>query len=107
VVGRRPRLHARPAGRLKATDLERQSTLWSHRLFFNGEERVTQPSRRSSGPRQRGDRDLPLQQMVDEGGTLSSSSDLVDEVVGTEAKSWATCSQDPAQANAGYNELFL
>src|SRR4030081_368980 len=26
---------------LKATDLERKSTLWSHRLFFNGEERVT------------------------------------------------------------------
>jgi len=26
---------------LKATELERKSTLWSHRLFFNGEERVT------------------------------------------------------------------
>jgi len=24
---------------LKATDLERKATLWSHRLFFNGEER--------------------------------------------------------------------
>src|SRR5260370_7483884 len=26
---------------LNSTELERKSTLWSHRLFFNGEERVT------------------------------------------------------------------
>src|SRR2546428_6541254 len=26
---------------LEATDLARKATLWSHRLFFNGEERVT------------------------------------------------------------------
>src|SRR6266849_5293576 len=26
---------------LEATDMDRKSTLWSHRLFFNGEERVT------------------------------------------------------------------
>ena len=26
---------------LQATDLEKKATLWSHRLFFNGEERVT------------------------------------------------------------------
>ena len=26
---------------LEATDLDRKATLWSHRLFFNGEERVT------------------------------------------------------------------
>jgi len=26
---------------LKATDLDKKATLWSHRLFFNGEERVT------------------------------------------------------------------
>jgi len=26
---------------LEATDLDKKSTLWSHRLFFNGEERVT------------------------------------------------------------------
>src|ERR1700676_4490000 len=26
---------------LQSTELEQKSTLWSHRLFFNGEERVT------------------------------------------------------------------
>jgi len=26
---------------LESTDLDRKATLWSHRLFFNGEERVT------------------------------------------------------------------
>ncbi|TMF23285.1 MAG: hypothetical protein E6I36_05715, partial [Chloroflexi bacterium] len=26
---------------LEASDLDRKATLWSHRLFFNGEERVT------------------------------------------------------------------
>src|SRR5260370_7319137 len=26
---------------LQASDMDRKSTLWSHRLFFNGEERVT------------------------------------------------------------------
>src|SRR6195256_282007 len=26
---------------LEATDLDKKATLWSHRLFFNGEERVT------------------------------------------------------------------
>jgi ribonucleoside-diphosphate reductase beta chain len=93
---------------LKATDLERKSTLWSHRLFFNGEERVTATLAPFVWAAPTPEIEIFLStQMVDEARHTVFFQRWWHEVVGTEAKSLGDLlTEIRPQANAGYNELF-
>ena len=93
---------------LKATDLERKSTLWSHRLFFNGEERVTATLAPFVWAAPTPEIEIFLStQMVDEARHTVFFQRWWHEVVGTEAKSLGDLlTEIRPEANAGYNELF-
>src|SRR6267143_1923112 len=93
---------------LKATDLERKSTLWSHRLFFNGEARVTATLAPFVWAALTPEIEIVLStQMVDEARHTVFFQRWWHEVVGTEAKSLGDLlTEIRPQANAGYNELF-
>ena len=84
---------------LKATDLERKSTLWSHRLFFNGEERVTATLAPFVWAAPTPEIEIFLStQMVDEARHTVFFQRWWHEVVGTEAKDLgAAAGRDPAQ----------
>jgi ribonucleoside-diphosphate reductase beta chain len=93
---------------LNATELERKSTLWSHRLFFNGEERVTATLAPFVWAAPIPEIEIFLStQMVDEARHTVFFQRWWQEVVGTESKDLGELlAEIRPNANAGYNELF-
>jgi ribonucleoside-diphosphate reductase beta chain len=93
---------------LKATDLERKSTLWSHRLFFNGEERVTATLAPFVWAAPTPEIEIFLStQMVDEARHTVFFQRWWHDVVGTEAKDLGQLlAEIRPEANEGYNTLF-
>src|SRR6266853_5062543 len=93
---------------LKATDLERKSTLWSHRLFFNGEERVTATLAPFVWAAPTPEIEIFLStQMVDEARHTVFFQRWWQEVVGTKAKDLTSLLQEiRPDTNEGYNILF-
>ena len=93
---------------LNATELERESTLWSHRLFFNGEERVTATLAPFVWAAPTPEIEIFLStQMVDEARHTVFFQRWWQDVVGTEAKDLGVLlAEIRPDANAGYNELF-
>ncbi|HXD81283.1 MAG TPA: hypothetical protein VNU27_06875 [Candidatus Acidoferrum sp.] len=93
---------------LNATELERKSTLWSHRLFFNGEERVTATLAPFVWAAPTPEIEIFLStQMVDEARHTVFFQRWWQDVVGTEAKDLGVLlAEIRPDANAGYNELF-
>ncbi len=93
---------------LKATELERKSTLWSHRLFFNGEERVTATLAPFVWAAPTPEIEIFLStQMVDEARHTVFFQRWWHDVVGTEAKDLGQLlAEIRPQANEGYNTLF-
>jgi ribonucleoside-diphosphate reductase beta chain len=93
---------------LKATDLERKSTLWSHRLFFNGEERVTATLAPFVWAAPTPEIEIFLStQMVDEARHTVFFQRWWQEVVGTDAKDLGQLlAEIRPDTNEGYNALF-
>ena len=93
---------------LKATDLERKSTLWSHRLFFNGEERVTATLAPFVWAAPTPEIEIFLStQMVDEARHTVFFDRWWREVVGTDAKDLKELlAEIRPDTNEGYNTLF-
>ena len=93
---------------LKATDLEKKSTLWSHRLFFNGEERVTATLAPFVWAAPTPEIEIFLStQMVDEARHTVFFDRWWREVVGTDAKDLKELlAEIRPDTNEGYNTLF-
>ena len=93
---------------LKATDLERKATLWSHRLFFNGEERVTATLAPFVWAAPTPEIEIFLStQMVDEARHTVFFDRWWHEVVGTDARNLAELLVEiRPETNEGYNTLF-
>ncbi len=93
---------------LKATDLERKATLWSHRLFFNGEERVTATLAPFVWAAPTPEIEIFLStQMVDEARHTVFFDRWWREVVGTDAKNLEDLLKEiRPDTNEGYNTLF-
>jgi ribonucleoside-diphosphate reductase beta chain len=93
---------------LKATDLERKATLWSHRLFFNGEERVTATLAPFVWAAPTPEIEIFLStQMVDEARHTVFFDRWWREVVGTDAKNLEELLKEiRPDTNEGYNTLF-
>src|SRR6202162_6443321 len=94
--------------RLKATDLEKKSTLWSHRLFFNGEERVTATLAPFVWAAPTPEIEIFLStQMVEEAAHTVFFDRWCREVVGTDAKNMKELlAEIRPDTNEGYNTLF-
>ena len=93
---------------LQATDLEKKSTLWSHRLFFNGEERVTATLAPFVWAAPTPEIEVFLStQMVDEARHTVFFDRWWREVVGTHAKDLKELlTEIRPDTNEGYNTLF-
>jgi ribonucleoside-diphosphate reductase beta chain len=93
---------------LSSTDLERKSTLWSHRLFFNGEERVTATLAPFVWAAPTPEIEIFLStQMVDEARHTVFFDRWWHEVVGTDAKNLNELLVEiRPDTNEGYNILF-
>jgi len=93
---------------LEATDLERKATLWSHRLFFNGEERVTATLAPFVWAAPTPEIEIFLStQMVDEARHTVFFQKWWHEVAGTDAKNLTELlTEIRPEANEGYNILF-
>ena len=93
---------------LKATDLEKKSTLWSHRLFFNGEERVTATLAPFVWAAPTPEIEIFLStQMVDEARHTVFFDRWWREVVGTDSKNLKELlAEIRPDTNEGYNTLF-
>jgi ribonucleoside-diphosphate reductase beta chain len=93
---------------LQATDLERKATLWSRRLFFNGEERVTATLAPFVWAAPKPEIEMFLSsQMVDEARHTVFFDRWWREVVGTEAAEMKDILEEiRPDTNEGYNELF-
>lgn len=93
---------------LNSTDLERKSTLWSHRLFFNGEERVTATLAPFVWAAPTPEIEIFLStQMVDEARHTVFFDRWWHEVVGTDAKNLNELLVEiRPDTNEGYNILF-
>ena len=93
---------------LQATDLEKKSTLWSHRLFFNGEERVTATLAPFVWAAPTPEIEIFLStQMVDEARHTVFFERWWREVVGTDAKNLKDLLVEiRPDTNEGYNTLF-
>ena len=93
---------------LEATDLDKKSTLWSHRLFFNGEERVTSTLAPFVWAAPTPEIEIFLStQMVDEARHTVFFDGWWHEVVGTEAKDLKELlTEIRPDTNEGYNTLF-
>jgi ribonucleoside-diphosphate reductase beta chain len=93
---------------LKATDLEKKATLWSHRLFFNGEERVTATLAPFVWAAPTPEIEIFLStQMVDEARHTVFFDRWWREVVGTESKDLKELlAEIRPDTNEGYNTLF-
>ena len=92
----------------EATDLEKKATLWSHRLFFNGEERVTSTLAPFVWAAPTPEIEIFLStQMVDEARHTVFFERWWREVPGTDAADMKQLLEDiRPQANEGYNTLF-
>jgi ribonucleoside-diphosphate reductase beta chain len=93
---------------LKSTDIERKATLWSHRLFFNGEERVTSTLAPFVWAAPSPEIEIFLStQLVDEARHTVFFQRWWHDVVGTETKDLAQLlAEIRPEANEGYNEIF-
>jgi len=93
---------------LEATDLDRKATLWSHRLFFNGEERVTATLAPFVWAAPTPEIEVFLStQMVDEARHTVFFERWWREVCGTDAKDMTELlTEIRPEANEGYNTLF-
>src|SRR5438270_1491815 len=93
---------------LEATDLEKKATLWSHRLFFNGEERVTATLAPFVWAAPTPEIEVFLStQMVDEARHTVFFEKWWREVAGTDARDMTELLRDiRPEANEGYNTLF-
>jgi ribonucleoside-diphosphate reductase beta chain len=93
---------------LESTELERKATLWSHRLFFNGEERVTSTLAPFVWAAPTPEIELFLStQMVDEARHTVFFEKWWREVAGTDARDMTELMAEiRPEANEGYNELF-
>ncbi|HEY0830915.1 MAG TPA: ribonucleotide-diphosphate reductase subunit beta [Candidatus Dormibacteraeota bacterium] len=93
---------------LEATDLEKKATLWSHRLFFNGEERVTATLAPFVWAAPTPEIEIFLStQMVDEARHTVFFQKWWHEVAGTNAKNMTELlTEIRPEANEGYNTLF-
>src|SRR3984893_10752050 len=93
---------------LNATDIELKSTLWSHRLFFNGEERVTATLAPFVWAAPTPESEIFLStQMVDEARHTVFFDRWWREVVGTESKNLKDLlAEIRPDTNEGYNNLF-
>lgn len=91
-----------------ATDIEKKATLWSHRLFFNGEERVTSTLAPFVWASPTPEIEIFLStQMVDEARHTVFFEKWWREVVKSEAPDMtALMAEIRPQANEGYNVLF-
>ena len=91
-----------------ATDLEKKATLWSHRLFFNGEERVTATLAPFVWAAPTPEIEVFLStQMVDEARHTVFFERWWREVAGTDARDMtALLKEIRPEANEGYNILF-
>jgi len=92
----------------EATDFERQSTLWTRRLFFNGEERVTATLAPFVWAAPRPELELFLStQMADEAKHTVFFDRWWREVVGTGAQDMkALLAEIRPDTSAGYDEIF-
>ena len=93
---------------LKASDLDRKATLWSHRLFFNGEERVTATLAPFVWAAPTPEIEIFLStQMVDEARHTVFFERWWREVVGTDSKNLKDLlAEIRPDTNEGYNTLF-
>jgi ribonucleoside-diphosphate reductase beta chain len=93
---------------LKAKDIEKKSTLWSHRLFFNGEERVTATLAPFVWAAPTPEIEIFLStQMVDEARHTVFFERWWREVVGTDSKDLKELlAEIRPDTNEGYNTLF-
>lgn len=93
---------------LQATDIEKKATLWSHRLFFNGEERVTATLAPFVWASPTPEIEIFLStQMVDEARHTVFFQRWWHDVVGTDATDLSTLlAEIRPKANEGYNKLF-
>src|SRR2546421_13270 len=93
---------------LQATDLEKKATLWSHRLFFNGEERVTSTLAPFVWAAPTPEIEVFLStQMVDEARHTVFFQRWWHDVVGTKAKDLTELlTEIRPETNEGYNTLF-
>jgi ribonucleoside-diphosphate reductase beta chain len=93
---------------LEASDLDKKATLWSHRLFFNGEERVTATLAPFVWAAPTPEIEIFLStQMVDEARHTVFFDRWWREVVGTDAKDLKDLLIEiRPDTNEGYNTLF-
>lgn len=93
---------------LEATELDRKATLWSHRLFFNGEERVTSTLAPFVWAAPSAEIEIFLStQMVDEARHTVFFQRWWHDVVGTEARNLGELlTEIRPDTNEGYNVLF-
>jgi ribonucleoside-diphosphate reductase beta chain len=93
---------------LESSDVDRKATLWSHRLFFNGEERVTATLAPFVWAAPTPEIEVFLStQMVDEARHTVFFEKWWREVCGTDARSMSELlAEIRPEANEGYNELF-
>jgi ribonucleoside-diphosphate reductase beta chain len=93
---------------MEATDLDRKATLWSHRLFFNGEERVTSTLAPFVWAAPTPEIEIFLStQMVDEARHTVFFQRWWHDVVGTPATSLGELlTEIRPDTNEGYNILF-
>src|SRR5207245_8589405 len=89
-------------------DLERKATLWSHRLFFNGEERVTSTLAPFVWAAPSPEIEVFLStQMVDEARHTVFFEKWWREVAGTDSRDMTELLKEiRPEANEGYNILF-
>ena len=92
----------------QSSEIEKKATLWSHRLFFNGEERVTATLAPFVWAAPTPEIEIFLStQMVDEARHTVFFQRWWHEVVGTDAKDLSTLlAEIRPHANEGYNTLF-
>jgi ribonucleoside-diphosphate reductase beta chain len=93
---------------LESSDLDRKATLWSHRLFFNGEERVTATLAPFVWAAPTPEIEVFLStQMVDEARHTVFFDRWWHEVAGTDSRNMTELLKEiRPEANEGYNELF-
>jgi ribonucleoside-diphosphate reductase beta chain len=93
---------------IESDDLDRKATLWSHRLFFNGEERVTSTLAPFVWAAPTPDIEIFLStQMVDEARHTVFFERWWREVPGSDATNLtALLAEIRPQASGGYDELF-
>ena len=93
---------------LESSDLDRKATLWSHRLFFNGEERVTATLAPFVWAAPTPEIEVFLStQMVDEARHTVFFEKWWREVCGTDARDMTELlAEIRPEANEGYNTLF-